>query len=206
LVWGGLLLAAAGWTGCTTSDYTAVPPSGSGTGGANTGGSAETGGATSANGGSTEVGGIADASAGSDGGSGGVDAAADSARDGSPGGAAVVDAGSGGAAVVDAGSGGAAGTDASTAANTVGVRAVTIGNVLTSATGMTLYVLLPDTPGNGVTLPTSTCTTTCAGTWPPFDTASVIVPASLAGADFSAFDRGGGHPVACHFPEPAAVV
>jgi predicted lipoprotein with Yx(FWY)xxD motif len=42
----------------------------------------------------------------------------------------------------------------------------TLGNYLEAANGMTLYTYQNDTPG------TSTCTDTCATTWPPYTVAS----------------------------------
>jgi predicted lipoprotein with Yx(FWY)xxD motif len=92
--------------------------------------------------------------------------------------------GSGGAS----GSSGAGGTSAATTTFTLQTSG-TLGQVLATSTGMTLYVYGSDTPST--TAPTSACTGGCLTTWPIYDGDPATVPASLTATDFSTFSNGG---------------
>ena len=63
-----------------------------------------------------------------------------------------------------------------------------VGQYLENGTGFTLYMFCLDTPGNG----TSTCTGSCAATWPPFYASSTKVPSGLDPANFSTITRADG--------------
>jgi predicted lipoprotein with Yx(FWY)xxD motif len=91
------------------------------------------------------------------------------------------------------GTGGAhdAGSDAQVGPS-ITIRSTTLGDVLVDATGMTLYVFKPDTPGSAGAQPTSACAAGCAQSWPPLSVASISVGAPLDAADVTEFDRGGG--------------
>lgn len=62
------------------------------------------------------------------------------------------------------------------------------GQILTDASGMTLYYFARDTRGAGRTA----CTGSCASTWPPFNTAAIQVSAPLSAGDFGTFTRSDG--------------
>jgi predicted lipoprotein with Yx(FWY)xxD motif len=68
----------------------------------------------------------------------------------------------------------------------------TLGKVLATADGFTLYVYKPDTPTAGATAAKSTCTGGCLSSWPPYYANPVSVPTGISAADVASFDRGGG--------------
>ncbi|MBI5533615.1 MAG: hypothetical protein HY898_12925 [Deltaproteobacteria bacterium] len=72
------------------------------------------------------------------------------------------------------------------------LQSSSLGTVLATASGLTLYVLKSDTPGTGGTTPVSTCGSGCTGSWPPFTAMPATVPAGLSVSDFGSFNRGGG--------------
>ncbi len=75
---------------------------------------------------------------------------------------------------------------------TVTLQTSTLGPVIGTAGGLTLYVFKPDTAGNANTVPVSTCTAGCLAVWPIYHGSSISVPAGLLASDFGSFDRGGG--------------
>jgi predicted lipoprotein with Yx(FWY)xxD motif len=62
------------------------------------------------------------------------------------------------------------------------------GQILTDASGMTLYYFVRDSVGAGRTA----CTGSCATNWPPFYTAAIQVSAPLSAGDFATFTRSDG--------------
>ncbi|HET7542813.1 MAG TPA: hypothetical protein VFK05_23235 [Polyangiaceae bacterium] len=88
-------------------------------------------------------------------------------------------------------SGGTAGAGGSS--TTFTLQTTTLGEVVATASGMTLYVFNTDTPGTSTAAPVSSCTSTqCLGNWPIYLGTPVSVPAGLQASDFSSFDRGSG--------------
>lgn len=77
----------------------------------------------------------------------------------------------------------AAATDAADA--TIVLSDSSLGQILTTADGMTLYLFTPDTPT------TSACTGGCLSAWPAL-TGEAVVGEGLDGAMVAAFDRGDG--------------
>ncbi len=73
-------------------------------------------------------------------------------------------------------------------ADTIRVGSTPLGNVLVDARGMSLYYLARDIPANG----TSSCTGTCAVTWPSFSVDNIAVSSPLVPSDFSAVTRADG--------------
>jgi predicted lipoprotein with Yx(FWY)xxD motif len=102
-------------------------------------------------------------------------------------------AGSGGAATgggggASGGSGGAGGAET----DAFSTHTSTVGNVLVTNVGRTLYFYQPDTPAAGATAAVTACTGTCLTHWPLYYGNPVTVAAGLSASDFGSFDRGGG--------------
>jgi predicted lipoprotein with Yx(FWY)xxD motif len=123
---------------------------------------------------------------GSAGASGSTSSAGSGGSSAGSGGAAT--GGSAGASGGSGGSGGAGGaqTDA------FSTHTSTVGNVLVTNVGRTLYFYQPDTPAAGATAALSACTGTCLTHWPLYYGNPVTVAAGLSASDFGSFDRGGG--------------
>ncbi len=62
------------------------------------------------------------------------------------------------------------------------------GNYLANATGFTLYTSGSDSPNSGA----SSCYSACATNWPPFYTASLVLPQGLNASSFGTITRTGG--------------
>ncbi|HEY3256846.1 MAG TPA: hypothetical protein VGJ91_22980 [Polyangiaceae bacterium] len=78
-------------------------------------------------------------------------------------------------------------------ATTFTLQTTTLGSVIATADGFSLYVLTTDSVGTASAPPVSTCTTTgCVATWPIYYASAVSVPSGLLAADFGSYDRGGG--------------
>lgn len=188
--------------GCSSSDGTAGPVDTAGTSnGTTTAGSTSAAGTDTGNAGNgtTDIGGGgastgagAAANAGDNGvaaaGSGGADTSGAGAGDTSVGaagaaGAAGSSTGSAGTAGSSAGGGGASGT-------TFSVQTSTLGQVLATASGHTLYLFKNDTPS--ATAPVSACDSNCQAVWPTYYGNPVSVPDSLSASDFSSFTNGSG--------------
>ena len=91
------------------------------------------------------------------------------------------------------GVGGTGGTGGTTnPANTFTLETTTLGQVIGTASGRSLYVFKPDTAGAGQIAPVSACTGACLTTWPLYYGTPVSVPTGLLASDFGSFDRGGG--------------
>jgi len=125
------------------------------------------------------------------------------------------EAGQGGEPTTDAGAGGAAGSPEAGAtsggsageggtlpsggtggsggsSNTFTLQSTTLGEVIGTANGRSLYVFNTDTAATSTTPPVSTCTGGCLGNWPVYYGTPVSVPAGLSVSDFGSFDRGSG--------------
>ncbi|HYQ02204.1 MAG TPA: hypothetical protein VER96_26195 [Polyangiaceae bacterium] len=87
-------------------------------------------------------------------------------------------------------SGGSAGVGG--AGTTFTLQTTTLGQVISTASGRSLYVFNTDTAANGATPPVSTCSGGCLGNWPVYYGNPVSVPPGLSASDFSSFDRGSG--------------
>ena len=123
--------------------------------------------------------------AGVSGSAGHAGAAAGSSGNGGNGGNGGVSGSAGNAGM--AGSAGSAG-----GANTFTLQPTSLGSVIGTASGLSLYVFKADTAAVGQTPPVSACTGGCLGTWPLYYGTPVSVPAGLLASDFGSFDRGGG--------------
>jgi predicted lipoprotein with Yx(FWY)xxD motif len=76
-------------------------------------------------------------------------------------------------------------------ATTFTLQTTTLGSVISTANGLSLYVLTTDTAATGSTAPVSTCSGVCLGNWPVYYGNPVSVPKGLLASDFGSFDRGG---------------
>jgi predicted lipoprotein with Yx(FWY)xxD motif len=73
------------------------------------------------------------------------------------------------------------------------LQTTTLGPVIATAAGFSLYVLTTDTPATATAAPVSTCTSAgCLGAWPIYYGNPVSAPLGLLASDFGSFDRGGG--------------
>jgi predicted lipoprotein with Yx(FWY)xxD motif len=61
-----------------------------------------------------------------------------------------------------------------------------LGTYLANASGFTLYTYSGDTPNSG----TSACTGSCASSWPPFYTATLVLPPGLNASSFKTIMNG----------------
>src|SRR6478736_2212236 len=77
-------------------------------------------------------------------------------------------------------------------ATTFTLQTTTLGKVISTATGHSLYFFKSDTVGTSSTPPTSACTAGCLGTWPIYYGNPISVPLGLLASDFGSFDRGSG--------------
>jgi len=78
------------------------------------------------------------------------------------------------------------------AGTTFSLQNTTLGKVIGTANGLSLYVLKNDTPAAGATPPVSTCSGGCLTNWPLYYGNPITVPSGLSAADFGSFDRGSG--------------
>jgi len=166
----------AGQAGESTGDAGAAGAAGA-TGGAETGGGSGTAGAPN--------GGNAGATAGGNAGVGGTLTTGGNAGVGGN------TAGVGGNAGVGGASGGTAGTGGATS-TTFTLQTTTLGQVIATAAGKSLYVLKTDTVATATTPPVTTCTDGCLAVWPIYYGTPISVPVGLQAADFGSYDRGGG--------------
>jgi predicted lipoprotein with Yx(FWY)xxD motif len=167
---------------CSSSDNSSNSGSNSGAGQSNSAGA------------SSSVAGASSSQAGTGGsGTSGATGSAGAAGSSSNAGAGGSSAGSGGAttggsAGASGGSGGAGGAET----DAFSTHTSTVGNVLVTNVGRTLYFYQPDTPAAGATAAISACTGTCLTHWPLYYGNPVTVAAGLSASDFGSFDRGGG--------------
>ena len=103
--------------------------------------------------------------------------------------AGATNGGNAGAGGGSAGAGGTAG--AGGAGTTFTLQATTLGQVISTEGGLSLYVFNTDTPGAGATAPVSSCNGGCLTTWPIYSGNPVSVPSGLLASDFGSFDHGG---------------
>jgi predicted lipoprotein with Yx(FWY)xxD motif len=64
-----------------------------------------------------------------------------------------------------------------------------LGQVLATATGLTLYIYGADTAS--VTAPVSACSGACLAAWPIYNGDPATVPTGLSASDFRTFSNGG---------------
>ncbi len=88
-----------------------------------------------------------------------------------------------------------AGSTATGGEATVVLADSSLGQILTTADGMTLYLFTPDTAT------TSACTGGCATTWPPL-TAAAVGGEGLDAGQFGTLDRGDGTTQVTYFGHP----
>ncbi len=176
-----VLAMAATLQGCSSNDDSAGSSDTAGTSGATTAaGATSTAGADTSSAGTTSAG-----SGGADTSSAGTPSAGTGGTDTSGAGTGGASAGSGGAS---AGSGGSSAGAGGATATTFTVQTSTLGQVLATAAGHTLYLFKTDTPST--TAPVSTCDSNCQTTWPVYYGNPLSVPDSLSATDFSSFSNG----------------
>jgi predicted lipoprotein with Yx(FWY)xxD motif len=167
---------------CSSSDNSSNSGSTSGAGqSSSAGASSSTAGASSSQAGTGGSG--TSGATGSAGASGSTSSAGSGGSSAGSGGAAT---GGGGGASGGSGGAGGAETDA------FSTHTSTVGNVLVTNVGRTLYFYQPDTPAAGATAAVTACTGTCLTHWPLYYGNPVTVAAGLSASDFGSFDRGGG--------------
>ena len=76
-------------------------------------------------------------------------------------------------------------------ATTFTLQTTSIGTVIGTANGLSLYVFKSDTPATGSAPPVSACGSGCLSSWPLYNATLVSVPLGLLASDFGSFDRGG---------------
>jgi predicted lipoprotein with Yx(FWY)xxD motif len=168
--------------GCSSSDNSSNSGSTSGAGqSSSAGASSSSAGASSSQAGTGGSG--TSGATGSAGASGGTASAGSGGSSAGSGGAAT-----GGSAGASGGSGGAGGAET----DAFSTHTSTVGNVLVTNVGRTLYFYQPDTPAAGGAAAISACTGTCLTHWPLYYGNPVTVAAGLSASDFGSFDRGGG--------------
>ena len=72
------------------------------------------------------------------------------------------------------------------------LQTTTLGPVIATAKGLSLYVLITDTVGTSTAAPVSSCTDGCLTVWPPYYSELASVQLGLLASDFASFDRGSG--------------
>ncbi|HTA90531.1 MAG TPA: hypothetical protein VK745_13170 [Polyangiaceae bacterium] len=107
-------------------------------------------------------------------------------------GAAGSSAGAAGSASSGSSTGGGTGGAGGAGSDTFTSHTSTVGTVLVTTAGRTLYFYQPDTPAAGATAAISACTGTCLTHWPLYYGNPVSVTPELQASDFGSFDRGGG--------------
>jgi len=168
---------------CSDSDTTSYPPATAGSAG-KAGAGGHSGNAGHA--GTAVVAGATNEDAGQ-GGAGPSEAGAGGAADGSEAGATNGGSAGEGGTLPSGGTGGVGG-----AGDTFTLQSTTLGQLIGTAHGLSLYVFNTDTAATSTTPPVSTCTGGCLGNWPIYYGNPITVPAGLLASDFDSFDRGSG--------------
>jgi predicted lipoprotein with Yx(FWY)xxD motif len=170
---------------CSESDTNSNPPATAGSGGSKAGAGGHSGNAGHA--GTTVIAGTTNGEAGQ-----GGENTTDAGAGGTAGSSEEAGAANGGTAGVGGTlpNGGTAGTGGET--HTFTLQTTTLGQVVGTATGLSLYVFNTDTAANGSTPPVSTCSAGCLANWPIYYGNPVSVPPGLLATDFGSFDRGSG--------------
>lgn len=88
--------------------------------------------------------------------------------------------------------GGAAGEPTGGTSDTFTLQTTTLGQVIGTTSGFSLYVLKTDTAATATEPPLTTCTGGCLTTWPIYYGAPVNLPDGLLASDFGNYDRGAG--------------
>jgi len=169
---------------CSDSDTTSYPPATAG--GAGKAGAGGHSGSAGHSGTGLVVAGATNEEAGQ-GGEGASDAGAGGAAGSSDAGASNGGSAGEGGTLPIGGTGGLGG-----ASNTFTLQSTTLGEVIGTANGHSLYVFNTDTAATSTTPPVSTCLAGCLTNWPIYYGAPVSVPAGLLASDFASFDRGSG--------------
>jgi predicted lipoprotein with Yx(FWY)xxD motif len=172
---------------CSDSDTTSYPP-------ATAGGAGKAGaGGHSGNAGHAGTGLVVAGATNEQAGQGGEptsDAGAGGEAGGSEAGASSGGSGAEGGTLPSGGTGGTGGSAG--ASNAFTLQSTTLGQVIGTANGLSLYVFNTDTAATSTTPPVSTCTAGCLTNWPIYYGTPVSVPAGLLASDFASFDRGSG--------------
>jgi len=192
---------------CTDNDTAPTPPATAGSAGTSHGGSGGSSGASDAGTGAMVAGasnenagqaGESTADAGAAGAAGSSDAgAAGAAMGGTAGAATGGTAGVGGTltgGTAGMGGGASGGTAGMGGATSFTLQTTTLGQVIATSNGLSLYVLTTDTPGTSTAAPVTTCSGTCLGVWPLYYATPISVPtgSGLLASDFGSYDRGSG--------------
>lgn len=180
-------IAATSLSACSDGDNS--DDGGGGTGGdsAATGGSPGTGGSSGSGGGSSASGGTSGAGAGGTSGAGGSSGSGGGGTGGS-GGVSGAAGASGSAGASGAGGDGMAGSAGDAGAGpTLTIQSTSLGNVLATADGFTLYVSTDDIPGTGSMDPVVLCQGPCAMPWPAYHADPIRVSDRLTASDFTNF-------------------